>query len=53
MGSDATRPELNPGDATYHLCDLTKLLSVPMYFPLQLNGSDERNSTCLLKLHED
>lgn len=25
LGSDATRPELNAGDATHHLCDLIQL----------------------------
>ena len=44
-GSDATRPELNPGNATYHLCDLTELLNVPAYLLLWLNGRDEKSST--------
>lgn len=52
MGSDATRPELNAGDATHHLCDLTQLLNVLAPFQHQLNGSDENKGTCLIGVCE-
>lgn len=50
MGSVATRAEVNAGDATHHLCDLTQ---VPAPFRHQVDGSDENENTCLIRLRED